>query len=147
MNIKHTIEAFIVEHGRRPRMLVCGLTDTEECDRDAKVMATGFADIGFDIDLSPSAIDISGIVRQAIENDVHVIGVNAPVLDLKAYIPVLVEALAEEDADDIAVVVGGELSDADRLVLGRAGARGFWGCHSDISLVATEVLAAVSAGH
>ncbi len=147
MNIKHTIEAFIVEHGRRPRMLVCGLTNSEEDDRDAKVMATGFADIGFDIDLSPSASDISGLVRQAIENDVHVIGVNGLASVLKGYIPTLVETLTDEDADDIAVVVGGELSDADRLALGRAGARGFWGQHSDISLVATEVLAAVSAGH
>ncbi|MFL0803920.1 MAG: hypothetical protein K6L81_09380 [Agarilytica sp.] len=147
MNIKHTIEAFIVEHGRRPRMLVCALTDTEECDRGAKMMATGFADIGFDIDLSPSAIDMSGLVRQAIENDVHVIGVNALACALETHVPLLIEALADEDADDIAVVVGGELSDADRLALGRAGARGFWGQHSDISLVATEVLAAVSAGH
>ncbi len=110
-------------------------------------MATAFADIGFDIDLSPSAIDMSGLVRQAIENDVHVIGVNAQVSDLKANVPMLLEALAGEDADDIAVVVGGELSDADRLALGRAGARGFWGQQSDISLVATEVLAAVSASH
>ncbi|GHF33213.1 methylmalonyl-CoA mutase [Deinococcus metalli] len=137
--LKGEIEAFAREEGRRPRLLVVKMGQDGH-DRGAKVIATGFADLGFDVDVGPLFQTPAEAARQAIENDVHVVGVSSQAAGHKTLVPQLVQALREEDAGDILVVVGGVIPPQDYAALRDAGAAGIFGPGTPILHSAREVL-------
>ena len=102
--VQREIEAFARDEGRRPRMLVAKLGQDGH-DRGAKVIATAFADIGFDVDIGPLFQTPEEAARQAVENDVHIVGVSSQAAGHKTLVPALIEALKREGAGDILVVV------------------------------------------
>ena len=137
--IKADIERFESEQGRRPRMLVCKMGQDGH-DRGAKVIATAFADVGFDIDLSPMFSTPEEVAKQAVENDVHVIGVSSLAAGHKTLIPSLIAALKAQGADDIIVVAGGVIPKQDYDYLWDAGVKGIFGPGTKIPLSARAVL-------
>lgn len=106
------IKQFEEETGRRPRMLVCKMGQDGH-DRGAKVIATAFADVGFDIDLSPMFATPAEVARQAIENDVHIVGASSLAAGHKTLVPELIDELRKQGADDIIVIVGGVIPKQD----------------------------------
>lgn len=141
--ISSDIDAFVAEHGRRPRMLVCKMGQDGH-DRGAKVVATAFADVGFDIDLSPMFSTPAEVARQAIENDVHVVGASSLAAGHKTLVPELINALKEQGADDIVVIAGGVIPRQDYDYLYDAGVKCIFGPGTPIPVCAREVLDAVS---
>jgi len=137
--LKRDIDAFAEREGRRPRMLVVKMGQDGH-DRGAKVIATGFADLGFDVDVGPLFQTPEEAARQAIENDVHVVGVSSQAAGHKTLVPQLVQALRAEGADDILVVVGGVIPQQDYPALREAGASGIFGPGTPILKSAREVL-------
>src|SRR5713226_1230136 len=120
--IQREVESFAREEGRRPRMLVVKLGQDGH-DRGAKVIATAFADIGFDVDIGPLFQTPDEAARQAIENDVHVVGVSSQAAAHKTLVPHLLAALAAGGASDILVVCGGVIPPQDyAFLLGQGGA-------------------------
>ena len=111
-SIRKRTDTFLEKEGRRPRMLVTKMGQDGH-DRGSKVIATGFADIGFDVDISPMFQTPSEAARMAIENDVHVVGVSSQVAAHKVLVPSLISALKEEGGEDIIVVVGGIIPPSD----------------------------------
>ncbi|MBP6699896.1 MAG: methylmalonyl-CoA mutase [Halioglobus sp.] len=142
--ISRDIEAFVAKHGRRPRMLVCKMGQDGH-DRGAKVVATAFADVGFDIDLSPMFSTPEEVARQAIENDVHVVGASSLAAGHKTLVPQLVEALRKQGAHDIVVIAGGVIPKQDYQFLFDAGVKCIFGPGTPIPLAARDVLDAVNA--
>lgn len=138
------VRDFENREGRRPRMLVCKMGQDGH-DRGAKVIATAFADAGFDIDLSPMFSTPSEVARQAIENDVHIVGVSSQAGGHSTLIPQLIDELKAEQAEDIIVIVGGVIPKQDYAALERAGVRGIFGPGTPIPVAARQVLDAVSA--
>ena len=114
-------------------------------DRGAKVVATAFADVGFDIDLSPMFSTPEEVARQAIENDVHVVGASSLAAGHKTLIPELIEELRKQGADDIIVIAGGVIPQQDYPFLQEAGVKCIFGPGTAIPLAAREVLDAVNA--
>ncbi len=104
-----SVDDFAEDEGRRPRILVVKLGQGD--DGNARGLATAFADIGFDVDVGPSSQTPEEAARQAIENDVHVVGVSAPPAEYAAMAPALTQALKDQGASDILVVRGGEIPD------------------------------------
>jgi len=141
--ISQDIEAFVARHGRRPRMLVCKMGQDGH-DRGAKVIATAFADVGFDIDLSPMFSTPEEVARQAIENDVHVIGVSSLAAGHKTLIPALIDELRKQGAGDVLVVAGGVIPRQDYDFLYEAGVKGIFGPGTKIPVTAREVLDAIN---
>ncbi len=139
MDISADIDAFIEQHGRRPRMLVCKMGQDGH-DRGAKVIATAFADVGFDIDLSPMFSTPEEVARQAIENDVHVVGVSSQAAGHKTLVPELIAQLKAQGAEDILVVCGGVIPKTDYEFLENAGVKGIYGPGTQIPQAAREVL-------
>jgi methylmalonyl-CoA mutase len=137
--IQREVKAFAQEDGRRPRMLVVKLGQDGH-DRGAKVIATAFADIGFDVDIGPLFQTPEEAARQAIENDVHVIGVSSQAAGHKTLVPQLVAALRKEGADDILVVCGGVIPPQDYEELLAAGVAAIYGPGTNIPTAASEVL-------
>lgn len=137
------IKAFEDRHGRRPRMLVAKMGQDGH-DRGAKVIATAFADVGFDIDLSPLFSTPSEVAKQAIENDVHVIGVSSQAAGHKTLVPDLINALKAQNATDIIVVVGGVIPRQDYDFLYQSGVKGIFGPGTKIPLAARKVLDAIN---
>lgn len=137
--IKIDIDKFEAKQGRRPRMLVCKMGQDGH-DRGAKVIATAFADVGFDIDLSPMFSTPEEITKQAIENDVHAIGVSSQAAGHKTLVPALIEALKGQGADEIVVIVGGVVPRQDYDFLIEAGVKGIFGPGTKIPASAREVL-------
>jgi methylmalonyl-CoA mutase len=137
--IQREVKAFAQEEGRRPRMLVVKLGQDGH-DRGAKVIATAFADIGFDVDIGPLFQTPEEAARQAIENDVHVIGVSSQAAGHKTLVPQLVAALRNEGADDILVVCGGVIPPQDYDELLKAGVAAIYGPGTNIPTAASEVL-------
>ena len=113
-------------------------------DRGAKVIATAFADVGFDIDLSPMFSTPEEVARQAVENDVHVVGVSSQAAGHKTLVPNLIQALRAEGADDIIVVAGGVIPKQDYDHLYAAGVKGIFGPGTKIPVSAREVLDAIN---
>jgi len=142
--IKADIESFEGQHGRRPRMLVCKMGQDGH-DRGAKVIATAFADVGFDIDLSPMFSTPEEVAKQAIENDVHVVGVSSQAAGHKTLVPALIEELKKQGADDIIVVAGGVIPKQDYDFLWNAGVKGIFGPGTKIPVSARSVLDAINA--
>lgn len=138
------IEAFVERHGRRPRMLVCKMGQDGH-DRGAKVVATAFADVGFDVDLSPLFSTPAEVARQALENDVHVVGASSLAAGHKTLIPQLIEELARLGAGDIVVIAGGVIPEQDYPALREAGVRCIFGPGTPIPEAARDVLDAVNA--
>ncbi len=136
------VESFAQEEGRRPRMLVVKLGQDGH-DRGAKVIATAFADIGFDVDVGPLFQVPEEAARQAIENDVHVIGVSSQAAGHKTLVPQLIEALKAERVEDIIVVCGGVIPPQDYDFLLGKGVSAIYGPGTNIPQAAHEILGIV----
>jgi methylmalonyl-CoA mutase len=142
--ISMDIDAFVSAHGRRPRMLVAKMGQDGH-DRGAKVVATAFADVGFDVDLSPMFSTPSEVARQAIENDVHVVGASSLAAGHKTLVPELIQALREQGADDIIVIAGGVIPAQDYTFLEQSGVALIFGPGTPIPDAARKVLDAINA--
>src|SRR5580704_17390401 len=137
--IQREIDAFAREEGRRPRMLVVKLGQDGH-DRGAKVIATAFADIGFDVDIGPLFQTPDEAAREAVENDVHIVGVSSQAAAHKTLIPALIAALKREGGGDILVVCGGVIPTADYDFLKKAGVAAIFGPGTNIPRAAAEIL-------
>ena len=144
MEIKTIIEAFIDREGRRPRILVCKMGQDGH-DRGAKVVATAFADVGFDVDLSPMFSTPEEVAKQAIENDVHIVGVSSLAGSHKSLVPELIKELKALDAEEVVVIVGGVIPKQDYQQLFDYGVKCIFGPGTPIPKAAGEVLEIVSA--
>jgi len=144
--ISDEIKAFEDQHGRRPRMLVSKMGQDGH-DRGAKVIATAFADLGFDIDLSPMFSTPEEVARQAIENDVHVVGASSQAAGHKTLVPALIEELKKQGADDIIVVAGGVIPKQDYDYLYDKGVACVFGPGTKIPPAAKEVLSKIKKGN
>jgi methylmalonyl-CoA mutase len=142
-NICGDIENFVERHGRRPRMLVCKMGQDGH-DRGAKVVATAFADVGFDIDLSPMFSTPEEVARQAIENDVHAVGASSLAAGHQTLVPQLVEELRKQGGEDIIVIAGGVIPKQDYDALYSAGVKCIFGPGTPIPQSAREVLKAIN---
>jgi methylmalonyl-CoA mutase len=140
--IQREIDAFARDEGRRPRMLVVKLGQDGH-DRGAKVIATAFADIGFDVDIGPLFQTPEEAARQAIENDVHVVGVSSQAAGHKTLVPALIAALKCQRAGDILVVVGGVIPPKDYNFLKKTGVAAIYGPGTNIPAAAAEILALI----
>ena len=135
-------EQFQEKEGRRPRILVTKMGQDGH-DRGIKVIATGFADLGFDVDISPMFQTPAEVARMAVENDVHVVGVSSQVAGHKTLVPQLLNALKTEGGEDILVVVGGIIPPADYKFLYEEGAAGIFGPGTPVTKSANQVLDAL----
>src|SRR5207237_102904 len=140
--VQREIAAFARDEGRRPRMLVAKLGQDGH-DRGAKIIATAFADIGFDVDIGPLFQTPEEAARQAVENDVHIIGVSSQAAGHKTLVPALVEALKREGAADILVVVGGTIPPKDYDFLKQAGVSAIYGPGTNIPKAAAEIVSLI----
>jgi methylmalonyl-CoA mutase len=140
--VQRQIEAFAREEGRRPRMLVAKLGQDGH-DRGAKVIATAFADVGFDVDIGPLFQTPEEVARQAVENDVHIVGVSTHAAGHKTLVPALIKALKREGAADILVVCGGVIPPKDYDFLKRAGVAAIYGPGTNIPQAAAEILSLI----
>ena len=140
--IKDDVAAFAKTEGRRPRMLVVKLGQDGH-DRGAKVIATAFADIGFDVDVGPLFQTPEEAARQAIENDVHVVGISSQAAGHKTLVPALIDALKAARAEDIVVVCGGVIPPQDYQALLDAGVAAIYGPGTNIPHAAAEVIGLV----
>jgi methylmalonyl-CoA mutase len=139
MNIQQEIEAFAADEGRRPRILVAKLGQDGH-DRGAKVIATAFADIGFDVDIGPLFQTPEEAAQHAIENDVHVVGISSQAAGHKTLVPQLIDALKKQGAGEILVVCGGVIPPQDYDELMAAGVAAVYGPGTNIPVAAGEVL-------
>jgi len=137
--LRAEIEAFAADEGRRPRMLVVKLGQDGH-DRGAKVIASAFADIGFDVDLGPLFQTPGEAARQAIENDVHVVGISTQAGAHRNLVPDLVAALREAGGEDILVICGGVIPPQDHAALREAGVAAIFGPGTNIPAAAGEIL-------
>jgi methylmalonyl-CoA mutase len=133
------IAAFAEEQGRRPRVMISKLGQDGH-DRGAKVVATAFADLGFDVDIGPLFQTPEECARQAIENDVHAVGVSTLAAGHKTLVPAIIEALKQQGGDDIVVFVGGVVPQQDYEFLYNAGVKGIYGPGTPIPASAKDVL-------
>jgi len=137
--VQDEIIAFEQKHGRRPRIMVAKLGQDGH-DRGAHVIATGFADAGFDVDLGPLFQTPEEAARQAIESDVHVIGVSSQAAGHKTLIPLLIESLKQQGAGDIIVIAGGVIPPKDYEELYAAGVKAIFGPGTNVTQAAMEVV-------
>ena len=112
-------------------------------DRGAKVIATAFADIGFDVDVGPLFQTPEEAARQAIENDVHVVGVSSQAAGHKTLVPALITALSEQGAGDVIVVCGGVIPPKDYDMLKQSGVSAIFGPGTNIPAAASEIIGLV----
>ena len=133
---------FEEKEGRRPRILVTKMGQDGH-DRGIKVIATAFADLGFDVDISPMFQTPQEAARMAVENDVHLVGVSSLAAGHKTLVPELIAALNKEDGGDILVVAGGIIPPADYEVLQSAGVVGIYGPGTPVTESANQVLNAL----
>jgi methylmalonyl-CoA mutase len=133
------IEAFSREEGRQPRLLVAKLGQDGH-DRGAKVIATAFADLGFDVDIGPLFQTPDEAARQAVENDVHVVGVSSQAAGHMTLVPALIAALRQAGRDDILVVAGGVIPPQDYDFLRAAGVAAIFGPGTNIALAAADIV-------
>ena len=139
MSIKNKVEAFAENHGRRPRMLVVKMGQDGH-DRGAKVIATAFADLGFDVDVGPMFQTPEEAAQQAIENDVHIVGVSSQAAGHKTLVPQLIASLREQGAEDIIVICGGVIPPKDYDQLRADGVAAIFGPGTNIPQAAEAVL-------
>lgn len=132
-------DRFALEDGRRPRILVAKMGQDGH-DRGAKVIATSFADIGFDVDIGPLFQTPSEVARQAVENDVHVLGISSLAGGHKTLIPEVIDELKKEGRGDIVVIAGGVIPEKDYAFLKKAGVWEIFGPGTVISKAASKIL-------
>jgi methylmalonyl-CoA mutase len=137
--LKADIAAFADKQGRRPRVMISKLGQDGH-DRGAKVVATAFADLGFDVDMGPLFQTPEECARQAIENDVHAVGVSTLAAGHKTLVPAIIAELRKQGADDIIVFVGGVIPRQDYDMLYAAGVKGIYGPGTPIPVSARDVL-------
>jgi methylmalonyl-CoA mutase len=142
--IQADVEAFAEEEGRRPRMLVVKMGQDGH-DRGAKVIATAFADIGFDVDVGPLFQTPEEAAQDAIDNDVHVVGISSQAAGHKTLAPKLIEALRAEGAGDIIVICGGVIPHQDYEFLEKAGVKAIFGPGTNIPSAARDILGLIRA--
>ena len=142
--LKTEIAAFAQDHGRRPRVMIAKLGQDGH-DRGAKVVATAFADLGFDVDMGPLFQTPEECARQAIENDVHAVGVSTLAAGHKTLVPAIIAELKRQGADDIIVFVGGVIPQQDYDFLFEAGVKGIYGPGTPIPASAKDVLEQIRA--
>lgn len=139
MKIKQKVEDFAERQGRRPRMLVVKMGQDGH-DRGAKVIATAFADLGFDVDIGPMFQTPEEAARQAIENDVHVVGVSSQAAGHKTLVPQMIESLKRQGAGEIIVICGGVIPPKDYDELTAIGVAAIFGPGTNIPDAAEKVL-------
>ena len=140
--LKVDIAAFAEKQGRRPRVMISKLGQDGH-DRGAKVVATAFADLGFDVDIGPLFQTPEECARQAIENDVHAVGVSTLAAGHKTLVPAIIAELKRQGADDIIVFVGGVIPRQDYDFLYAAGVKGIYGPGTPIPVSARDVLSQI----
>ena len=141
--LKADIASFAQQQGRRPRVMISKLGQDGH-DRGAKVVATAFADLGFDVDIGPLFQTPEECARQAIENDVHAVGVSTLAAGHKTLVPAIIQALKDQGADDIIVFVGGVIPKQDYEFLYAAGVKGIYGPGTPIPVSAKDVLSHIT---
>lgn len=132
-------KAFEQKHGRRPRILIAKMGQDGH-DRGAKIVATALADMGFDVDLAPMFSTPEEVAKQAIENDVHFIGVSSLTAAHKTLVPMLIKELKNQKAKDIHVVCGGVIPEQDYRYLKKAGAKSIFGPGTPMPKIGMELL-------
>jgi methylmalonyl-CoA mutase len=137
--LQQEIAAFGQQQGRRPRVMIAKLGQDGH-DRGAKVVATAFADLGFDVDIGPLFQTPEECARQAIENDVHAVGVSTLAAGHRTLVPAIIQALKVQGADDVIVFVGGVIPAQDYDFLYQAGVKGIYGPGTPIPVSAKDVL-------
>ena len=137
--IQRDVEAFASEEGRRPRMLVVKMGQDGH-DRGAKVIATAFADIGFDVDVGPLFQTPAEAAQDAVDNDVHVVGISSQAAGHKTLAPQLVQALKDKGAEDILVICGGVIPSQDYDFLYQNGVKAIFGPGTNIPAAARDIL-------
>ena len=137
-------EAFAAREGRRPRMLVAKMGQDGH-DRGAKIIATSFADVGFDVDIAPLFQTPGEVARQATDNDVHVVGVSSLAAGHKTLLPQLLTELRQLGREDILVIAGGVIPAQDYQFLYDAGVAGVYGPGTVIATAAQEILGKLTA--
>jgi len=142
--LKGEIDDFAQEQGRRPRVMIAKLGQDGH-DRGSKVVATAFADLGFDVDMGPLFQTAEECARQAIENDVHAVGVSTLAAGHKTLVPAIIAALKAQGADEIIVFVGGVIPRQDYEMLFDAGVKGIYGPGTPIPASAKDVLEQIKA--
>ena len=142
--IQKAVEDFAETEGRRPRMLVVKMGQDGH-DRGAKVIATAFADIGFDVDVGPLFQTPEEAAQDAVDNDVHVVGISSQAAGHKTLAPKLIEALKAQGADDIIVICGGVIPQQDYDFLKQAGVKEIFGPGTNIPDAARDILALIGA--
>ncbi|WP_415393148.1 methylmalonyl-CoA mutase [Paracoccus sp. SJTW-4] len=142
--IQKDVEAFAETEGRRPRMLVVKMGQDGH-DRGAKVIATAFADIGFDVDVGPLFQTPEEAAQDAVDNDVHIVGISSQAAGHKTLAPKLIEALKAQGAGDIIVICGGVIPQQDYEFLRNAGVAAIFGPGTNIPAAAREILDIVKA--
>ncbi|NIF07314.1 methylmalonyl-CoA mutase [Chryseobacterium sp. Tr-659] len=135
----HLTQKFEEEEGRRPRLMVAKMGQDGH-DRGAKVVATAFADMGFDVDVAPLFQTPEEVAKQAVENDIHILGVSSLAAGHKTLVPQVVEELAKLGADDITIVVGGVIPQQDYEFLYANGADFIFGPGTNLPKCAVEIL-------
>ena len=142
--LKAEIDAFAEKEGRRPRVMIAKLGQDGH-DRGAKVVATAFADLGFDVDIGPLFQTPEECARQAIENDVHAVAVSTLAAGHKTLVPAIIAELKKQGGDDIIVFVGGVIPQQDYEMLYAAGVKGIYGPGTPIPVSAKDVLEQIKA--
>jgi methylmalonyl-CoA mutase len=140
------VETFSKLEGRRPRIMIAKMGQDGH-DRGAKVIATAFADIGFDVDIGPLFQTPEEAAKQAIENDVHILGVSSLAAGHKTLVPAVIEELKLLGRSDIMVIAGGVIPQKDYSFLEDAGVFGIYGPGTKISTAAQEILNLLIASH
>jgi methylmalonyl-CoA mutase len=142
--VRKLVEAFDKADGRRPRILIAKMGQDGH-DRGQKVIATAFADLGFDVDIGPLFSTPDEVARQAVENDVHIAGVSSLAAGHLTLVPDLKAALEKEGRGDILIVVGGVIPPSDYDALFKAGAKAVFGPGTNIPVAAADLLAKLNA--
>jgi len=142
--IQKDVESFAEAEGRRPRMLVVKMGQDGH-DRGAKVIATAFADIGFDVDVGPLFQTPEEAAQDAIDNDVHVVGISSQAAGHKTLAPKLVDALRAAGAEDILVICGGVIPQQDYAFLRDRGVSAIFGPGTNIPKAAQDILQLIRA--
>ena len=143
---KKLIESFSALEGRRPRIMIAKMGQDGH-DRGAKIISSSFADIGFDVDIGPLFQTPNEVATQAIENDVHVLGVSSLAAGHKTLVPAVIDELRQMNRSDIMVVVGGVIPQKDYKYLYDVGVFGIYGPGTKISLAAQEILKLLIQSH
>ena len=143
---KELCNEFAVLEGRRPRILIAKMGQDGH-DRGAKIIATAFADIGFDVDMGPLFQTPDEVAKQAIENDVHIVGVSSLAAGHKTLVPALIQSLKEMKRNDILVVVGGVIPKQDYSFIKEQGVFGIYGPGTVLAEAAQEILSLLLSSH